>query len=46
MKKNSAQCSFCGREEDQVEKLVSGPNAYICDKCIGLCLNIIEKKAT
>ncbi|NGX48548.1 MAG: ATP-dependent Clp protease ATP-binding subunit ClpX [Candidatus Anoxychlamydiales bacterium] len=46
MKKNNAQCSFCGREEDQVEKLVSGPNAYICDKCIGLCLNIIEKKAT
>jgi len=46
MKKNSAQCSFCGREEDQVEKLVSGPNAYICDKCIGLCLNIIEKKTT
>jgi len=46
MKKNNAQCSFCGRDEDQVEKLVSGPNAYICDKCIGLCLNIIEKKAT
>ncbi|NGX33991.1 MAG: ATP-dependent Clp protease ATP-binding subunit ClpX [Candidatus Anoxychlamydiales bacterium] len=46
MKKNNAQCSFCGREEDKVEKLVSGPNAYICDKCIGLCLNIIEKKAT
>ncbi|NGX63943.1 MAG: ATP-dependent Clp protease ATP-binding subunit ClpX, partial [Candidatus Anoxychlamydiales bacterium] len=46
MKKNATQCSFCGREEDQVEKLVSGPNAFICDKCIGLCLNIIEKKTT
>ena len=48
MKKNNniAHCSFCGREEDQVEKLVSGPNAFICDKCIGLCVNIIEKKAT
>ncbi|MBN2478703.1 MAG: ATP-dependent Clp protease ATP-binding subunit ClpX [Parachlamydiales bacterium] len=39
-----AACSFCGRLEDQVEKLVSGPHAFICDKCIGLCLNIIEKK--
>jgi ATP-dependent Clp protease ATP-binding subunit ClpX len=47
MKKNDmARCSFCGREEDQVEKLVSGPNAFICDKCIDLCVNIIEKKAT
>lgn len=47
MKKNeTAVCSFCGREENQVEKLVSGPNAYICDKCIDLCVNIVEKKAT
>ncbi|NGX36836.1 MAG: ATP-dependent Clp protease ATP-binding subunit ClpX, partial [Candidatus Anoxychlamydiales bacterium] len=47
MKKNTdAQCSFCGREEEQVEKLVSGPNAFICDKCISLCVNIIEKKTT
>jgi len=47
MKKNDiAHCSFCGREESQVEKLVSGPNAYICDKCIDLCVSIVEKKAT
>ncbi len=37
-------CSFCGRHEDEVEKLISGPNAYICDKCIKLCLDIVEKK--
>ena len=43
---NNAKCSFCGRAEEQVEKLVSGPNAFICDKCIDLCLNIIEKKQT
>ena len=45
---NSEQtlCSFCGRTEDLVEKLISGPNVFICDKCIRLCMGIIEKKAT
>ena len=37
-------CSFCGRTEDLVEKLISGPNVYICDKCVGLCVDIIQKK--
>ncbi|MDN3509375.1 MAG: ATP-dependent Clp protease ATP-binding subunit ClpX [Candidatus Neptunochlamydia sp.] len=40
-----AACSFCGRTEETVEKLVSGPNAFICDKCVRLCMDIIEKKA-
>ena len=40
-----AACSFCGRTEDAVEKLVSGPNAFICDKCVRLCMDIVEKKA-
>jgi len=40
-----ATCSFCGRSEDGVEKLVSGPNAFICDKCVRLCMDIVEKKA-
>src|SRR5579872_4595891 len=39
-----AACSFCGRTEDLVEKLISGPNAYICDKCVGLCVDIVQKK--
>ncbi len=39
-----ATCSFCGRPEDAVEKLVSGPHAYICDKCVHLCCDILEKK--
>src|SRR5690606_26924958 len=46
-KKNAnelASCSFCGRTEDTVEKLISGPSAYICDKCVGLCLDIVQKK--
>ncbi|MBA3602225.1 MAG: ATP-dependent Clp protease ATP-binding subunit ClpX [Parachlamydiaceae bacterium] len=37
-------CSFCGRTEEAVEKLVAGPNAYICDKCIKLCSGIVDKK--
>lgn len=41
-----AACSFCSRTEDLVEKLISGPSAYICDKCVTLCLDIIQKKPT
>jgi ATP-dependent Clp protease ATP-binding subunit ClpX len=40
----AASCSFCGRTEDIVEKLISGPNAYICDKCVNLCVDIVQKK--
>lgn len=43
-KKDPPSCSFCGRTEEAVEKLISGPNCYICDKCVHLCLDIIEKK--
>lgn len=37
-------CSFCGRGEEHVEKLISGPEAFICDKCIRLCTTILDKK--
>jgi ATP-dependent Clp protease ATP-binding subunit ClpX len=37
-------CSFCGRTEEDVEKLISGPECYICDKCVHLCVDIIDKK--
>ena len=42
--KEVASCSFCGRTEESVEKLISGPNAYICNKCVHLCMDIIDKK--
>ncbi|MBA3815896.1 MAG: ATP-dependent Clp protease ATP-binding subunit ClpX [Parachlamydiaceae bacterium] len=42
--KDPITCSFCGRAEDAVEKLISGPDAYICDKCVRLCGGILEKK--
>ncbi len=37
-------CSFCGRPEDSVEKLISGPDSFICDKCVRLCMEIVERK--
>lgn len=42
--KDPATCSFCGRTEDLVEKLISGPQTFICDKCVRLCMEIVEKK--
>lgn len=42
--KGSVTCSFCSRPEDAVEKLVAGPDVYICDKCVRICSGIIEKK--
>ncbi len=36
------KCSFCGKGQEQVRRLVSGPNVYICDECIELCSEIIE----
>ncbi len=44
--KDLASCSFCGRAEDSVEKLISGPSVYICDKCVRLCIGILEKKTS
>lgn len=42
--KSNATCSFCGRPEESVEKLISGPDSFICDKCVRLCVEIIDKK--
>ena len=42
--KEAPVCSFCGRSEDAVEKLISGPDTFICDKCVRLCMEIVEKK--
>lgn len=36
------KCSFCGKNQDQVKRLVAGPNVYICDECIELCQEIVE----
>ena len=36
------RCSFCGKTQDQVERLISGPGVYICDGCVELCMDIVE----
>ena len=36
------RCSFCGRSQSEVKRLISGPNAYICDECVRICADIIE----
>lgn len=39
------RCSFCGKPQDQVKKLIAGPNgAYICDECVDICAEIIEEE--
>ncbi len=40
---NMPRCSFCGKTQDQVVKLIAGPGAYICNECIELCNDIIEE---
>src|ERR671930_492401 len=37
------RCSFCGKGQDQVRKLVAGPGVYICDQCIDLCQEVLEE---
>ncbi|HWO93929.1 MAG TPA: ClpX C4-type zinc finger protein, partial [Dehalococcoidia bacterium] len=40
-------CSFCGKNQDQVRRLIAGPGAvYICDECVDLCREIIDEEAT
>ncbi|WFA10286.1 ATP-dependent Clp protease ATP-binding subunit ClpX [Tissierella sp. Yu-01] len=38
------RCSFCGKPQDQVRRLIAGPNVYICNECIELCQEIIEEE--
>jgi len=42
--KGQVKCSFCGKTQDQVRKLVAGPGVYICDECIELCTEIVEEE--
>ena len=40
--KKQLKCSFCGKNQDQVKRLIAGPGVYICDECIDLCSEIIQ----
>ncbi len=41
---SSLKCSFCGKSQDQVRKLIAGPSVYICDECVELCNEIIAEE--
>ncbi|MBY0404053.1 MAG: ATP-dependent Clp protease ATP-binding subunit ClpX, partial [Cyanobacteria bacterium] len=38
------KCSFCGKSQDQVKKLIAGPEVYICDECVDLCNEILDEE--
>lgn len=42
--KKQLRCSFCGKSQDQVKRLIAGPNVYICDECVELCQEIIKEE--
>ena len=42
MNRQGPRCSFCGKSQSMVERLVAGPNVYICNECIGLCNDILK----
>lgn len=42
--KGPVTCSFCGKSEDQVKKMVAGPGVYICNECIDLCKDIVDEE--
>ena len=42
--RRSVKCSFCGKSQEKVRKLIAGPGVFICDECIGICANILEEE--
>jgi len=45
-KKDGMYCSFCGRHQDEVNKLIAGVDVYICDECVRICDDILKEQAT
>ena len=43
--KNTLYCSFCGKSQHEVRKLIAGPTVFICDECVELCMDIIREEA-
>lgn len=42
--RRTVKCSFCGKSQEKVRKLIAGPGVFICDECIGICSNILEEE--
>ena len=43
--KNTLYCSFCGKSQHEVRKLIAGPTVFICDECVDLCTDIINEES-
>jgi ClpX C4-type zinc finger len=41
-----ASCSFCKKDNRQVKRLIAGPGVYICDECVGLCVQLVDQEDT
>ena len=44
--KNTLYCSFCGKSQHEVRKLIAGPTVFICDECVELCMDITREENT
>ena len=42
--KKNLHCSFCGKNQFEVKKLIAGPAVFICNECVGICLDIIKEE--
>ena len=42
MARDSIRCSFCGKRQEQVGRIIAGPNVYICNECVELCSSILR----
>ena len=40
---NTLFCSFCGKNQHEVKKLIAGPTVFVCDECVELCMDIIKE---
>ena len=43
--RNTLYCSFCGKSQHEVRKLIAGPTVFICDECVELCMDIIREES-
>src|SRR6202035_1512567 len=42
--KNTLHCTFCGKSQQEVRKLIAGPTVFICDECVELCMDIVSEE--
>ena len=43
-RKKALECSFCGKDQSEVQQLISGPKVFICSACVALCNDILEQQ--